>query len=194
MIFKNITMFMLIAVMAIQFGCKGKKGEVGPAGPTDSNVGLSSDGSYIKGTVTTTTITGKAVSFSFNDAYSDSYNYYGGDANYTDQTLYKNLESGWFLGSNQAYLKVYLDSISDLVPTSPYIEINATHTITADSTFAFYINGTPTITNYTYSAATRTISGNYTITNSNTNNGNSATVAGSFKLMNLKTTVYRQGQ
>jgi hypothetical protein len=191
--FKNITMILLIAVTAAQLGCKGKKGEVGPAGTTDRNIGLSDDGSYIKGTVTTTTSTAKPVSFTFNHNHSDSYNYYGGDANITSVTLYKGLAS-LANNNNQSNMELFLDSIADPTPTSPYIEMYATYMLSADSTFNFYIAGTPTITNYMYDASTRTASGDYTITNTNTGNGNSGTVAGSFKFMNLKTTVYRQGQ
>jgi len=192
MIFKNINIIILIALLAIQAGCKGKKGEAGPAGPTDTNIGLSADGSYIKGTVTTTTSTAKAVSFSFNDTYADSYNYFGGNGSYTSQTLYKNY-AGANSGLDDAYVEFVLDSIADPTPSNFYIQIDATTLLSSDSTFSFYIDGNPTLSNYKYDAATRTASGDYTITNTNTNNGNSATVTGSFKLINLKTVVYRQG-
>jgi hypothetical protein len=193
--FKNITIILLMAVGAIQSGCKGKKGDVGPAGTTDRNIGLSDDGSYIKGIITTTTSTGKPVSFTFNHNHSSSYNYYGGDAGYTSVELYKSLSSLPGINNNDnSFIKFILDSIADPTPASPYIEVYATYMLSADSTFNFYIDGTPTITNYMYDASTRTASGDYTMTNTNTINNNSATVTGSFKFMNLKTVVYRLGQ
>jgi hypothetical protein len=192
--FKNITMILLIAVGAIQPACKGKKGDIGPAGTTDRNIGLSDDGSYIKGTITTTTSTGKPVSFTFNHNHSSSYNYYGGNASYTSVELYKSFSSIPIInGNDKAFMEFILDSIADPTPASPYIKVYATSVLSADSTFNFYIDGTPTITNYMYDASTRTASGNYTMTNTNTTNSNSGTVTGSFKFMNLKTVVYRQG-
>jgi hypothetical protein len=183
-IFRQLSICLLIAVAAIQLGCKkGAQGETGPSGPADLNTGLTSNGSYIKGTVTTTTAASDPVSFSFNNTYLSSDIVYGGDFNTTTGNLFKDFK-GW---NNNDYssIDIDLDSISDTAPSSFYIEIGAEPTIGADSLFYFDIYGFPTVTNYQYNEATHTMSGDFTMSNSNTNNGNSATVTGSFKLVGV---------
>jgi hypothetical protein len=183
-ILKQLSICLLIAVAAIQLGCKkGAQGETGPAGPADLNTGLTTNGSYIKGTVTTTTAASDPVSFSFNHSYMASDIAYGGDLNTTTASLGKDFKG--IMNSDYSTINIDLDSISDTAPSLFYIEIYAEPTIGPDSLFSFYMDGVPTVTNYQYNSATHTMSGDYTMTNTNTNNGNSATVTGSFKLVGV---------
>jgi len=80
-LFKNISMFLLIAVAVTQIGCKGKQGDPGPVGPNDPNAALISNGSYIKGTVTTSLADNTPVTFAFNYPYLLFNNQYAGSGN-----------------------------------------------------------------------------------------------------------------
>jgi hypothetical protein len=182
-IFRKLSICLLIAIAVIQLGCKkGAQGETGPAGP-DPNTGLTTNGSYINGIVTTTTATSDPVSFSFNNIYLSSDIVYGGDFSTTTGKLYKDFK-GW-KNNDYSTIEIDLDSISDTAPSLFYIDIGAEPAIGPDSLFRFNVVGIPTVTNYQYNAATSTMSGDYTLTSSSTNNGNSAIVTGSFKLVGI---------
>jgi hypothetical protein len=182
--FGKLNICLLIAIAVIHLGCKkGEQGEPGPDGPADPSTGLTTNGSYINGTVITTTAASDPVSFSFNNTYLSSDIVYGGDSNTTTGKLYKDFK-GW-KKNDYSSIEIDLDSISDTAPSLFYIDIGAEAVIGADSLFYFNVDDIPTVTNYQYDAATHTMSGNYTLTSSNTNNGNLATVTGSFKLVGI---------
>jgi hypothetical protein len=200
-ILKNITMFLMVAVAVIQFGCKGKQGEVGPTGPNDPNAGLTSNGSFVKGTVTTSLTDNTPVSFSFNNTYLLFAPEYAGAGNAATLVAVRDFKG--IVGGTSKYMlaeiALDLDSISDTNPANPrllvYDEVAA---IGNNQYFDFTLDqggftAVPvTLTNYQYNDATNTASGNFSVTSSFTANGKSATVTGSFSMVGLSETVYRQ--
>jgi hypothetical protein len=191
-ILKNITMFLLLAVAAIQIGCKGKQGDPGPAGPNDPEAGLFTNGSYIKGTVTTIQADSTPVTFAFNHSYLLYNNEYAGSGNTSYFLMLKDLKGIVGNPYKMSQVAFDLDSISDTNPANPEIAIFDDIVVANNQHFVFIVNGPVTLTNYQYDDATNTISSDYTITSSMTNNGKSAVVNGSFKIVGLSENVYRQ--
>jgi hypothetical protein len=186
---------LIIALLAILTlaGCRGKKGEPGPAGIADNTLGLSTNGSFIKGTVSTTTTSGTAVTFTFNNTAMSSDNYFGGNAAGTGIELYKDFQ-GWSSGYDKAKVTLTLDSMSDLMPSAPLLSMDATTKFSGDSVFHFSLGSqTMVLSNYLYNASDRTMSGDFSLSSSTTGNSHAATISGSFRFTDVRAVVQRRG-
>jgi hypothetical protein len=191
-ILKNIIIFLLLALAAIQIGCKGKQGDPGPIGPNDPDAGLFTNGSYIKGTVTTIQADSIPVTFAFNHTYLIYNNTYEGSGNTSTFLMLKDFKGNAGTPYKMSQVMIDMDSISDINPANPQFVLFDDVALASNQHFIFMVSGAIALTNYQYDDATNTVSSDYTITSSATNNGKSAVVNGSFKFVGLSENVYRQ--
>jgi hypothetical protein len=171
--------------------CKKKADEV--SAPLDPNTGLQQTGSFIKGTVTTKNSNDQDVSMTFEHTYQRGVmTYYGnpGATAYSSASMYKDFTGYSGNYADYSNIRYALDTINDPTPSNIRLNFYGRKQVkpSEDFYFEFYGDAAKTvITNYVYSAANKTMSGNFTVTAStSTNNSKAATITGSFLLTNVR--------
>jgi hypothetical protein len=170
--------------------CKKKADEV--SAPLDSNTGLAQTGSFIKGTIVTKTNNGVDQDWAFEQTYQDNVMYFDGTPSGNFRSSYFYNDFTGYAGDNGKYSRIQfdLDTITDTTPDNIDITVYSRKALTtgSDFYFSFYGDaGNTVITNYSYDAVNKTMSGNFAVTGTtNTDNGQEANITGSFLFTNLR--------
>lgn len=143
---------------------------------------------FIKGTISTTRDNGLPVTFDFNHEYRDRPAIITGNAEVGNNIVFTRSSSleGKLFVNGYSLVGFYLDSLTDTVPQLFDFELGEETDLGNDTTFYFYMIGFENtellLTQYDYNQEASTMSGEFFVRTTNTNNGKEATITGSFSV------------
>jgi hypothetical protein len=130
----TLTLLIFFAILII--GCKGKDGAPGPAGPTDTNIGVNKDGGKVSGLISSKSSQGDQL-FNFSFEYNFETNTYDGSE--LSIAYVKNFVDGYSGGRDYAYIQLTTSSLS-VAPASYTVNLSALYSKGNGTAFQFQAN------------------------------------------------------
>lgn len=181
-----------MVLLAALSSCKKDK-DTKPA-VLDTHTGLLKNGSYIEGTVVTATSDNEPVEFSFNYQYLDAEFFYdgaSGGSTTMGNYLYKDYTDYNDNYPDYARVRFSLDSLKDNTLSNINFSMYGSSNLPGNKVFYFDVNNTAIITDYTYDSLNHVMSGKFSMNSNNTNNGQDASITGSFRYADIQNVRFR---